>query len=169
MSPPHLHNTTSQHPSIPAPKPVMAVEVFCGDPFPSFSGITRNMDTNALPSFHHEAFPTPITTPARSLRRFSSKKTRESAHKVEKTYRSDSSPPLRTRASTMSDSEQDKKRNKLGYQRISIACGEYLITPPCSRYVERLTDGVQLIAAVAKFDAFSPRRMRKADARIVFA
>lgn len=29
----------------------------------------------------------------------------------------------------MSDSEQDKKRNKLGYQRISIACGKTLTIP----------------------------------------
>lgn len=29
---------------------------------------------------------------------------------------------------SMSDSESDKKRNKLGYQRISIACGKWLLS-----------------------------------------
>lgn len=40
--------------------------------------------------------------------------------------KSDPSPPL-SAINSMSDSE-DKKRNKLGYQRISIACGMFL---PC--------------------------------------
>lgn len=36
----------------------------------------------------------------------------------------------------MSESELDKKRNKLGYQRISIACGKYLrLQPMLARHV----------------------------------
>lgn len=41
--------------------------------------------------------------------------------------RSSSTPQMREQDHTMSESELDKKRNKLGYQRISIACGEWLI------------------------------------------
>lgn len=102
----------------------MAVEVVCGDPFPSFSVISRNMDTNAPSSFHDEPFPVQITTPATPSPIFVTKKASQAAERITKRYhRSVPSPPRRERASTMSDGEQDKKRNKLGYQRISIACG----------------------------------------------
>lgn len=43
------------------------------------------------------------------------------AYKVSKPSRSLSTPHVR--GVIMSDAESDKKRNKLGYQRISIACG----------------------------------------------
>ncbi|KAH9819757.1 GAL4-like Zn(II)2Cys6 (or C6 zinc) binuclear cluster DNA-binding domain [Teratosphaeria destructans] len=39
--------------------------------------------------------------------------------------RSKSTPHLRDKFNIMSDSDADKKRNKLGYQRISIACGAH--------------------------------------------
>lgn len=44
--------------------------------------------------------------------------------------RSMSTPQLR--GPVMSESDLDKKRNKLGYQRISIACGNYPPPVPCA-------------------------------------
>lgn len=109
----------------------MAVEVFTDDPSPFFSGSTRDVALNAPSSFHtrsNEAFPAQITTPAPTSRKPSATKTRGSRSKVAK-HPSRSIYTLPPRASTMSDSEQDKKRNKLGYQRISIACGKNFTFP----------------------------------------
>lgn len=141
----------------------MAVEVFSDDPFPSLPGPTRDSVLNALSSFHNEAFPAQITNPASTLRRPSTKRSKGPVHRVEKRPpRSVSTPPLRQ--NTMSDSEQDKKRNKLGYQRISIACGKNLDTPTRVRHPfyasnpmschGACTDFVQHIAAVARSDVY---------------
>lgn len=66
----------------------------------------------------------------------------------------------------LSPSALDKRRNKLGYQRISIACGE------CKSMVlhglgDIDTDRSQDIAGGGKYDAFSQRRTSMADARTV--
>lgn len=140
----------------------MAVEVFSDDPFPSFPGPTRDSVVIAPSSFHDEAFPAQITTAASILRRLPTKKAKGPGHRIEKRLpKSVSTPP--PRASAMSDSEQDKKRNKLGYQRISIACGKNFDMPSRARllfYKSSLpshgafADFVQLTAAVARSDAY---------------
>lgn len=106
----------------------MDVEVFGDDRFPSIAESPRDSVLNAPSSFHDEAFPAQAAIPATTLRRLSGKKLKGTKYRIEKRpARSVSTPPLPL--STMSDSEQDKKRNKLGYQRISIACGKNLTRP----------------------------------------
>lgn len=142
----------------------MAVEALNVDPSPPIPGRTRDLDLNA-PSSFHEAFPVQIASPAATLRRFSIKKARASRHRIEKQKhlsRPVSSPTLH--AARMSDSEADKKRNKLGYQRISIACGKHHCLP--SRAADCLsqttscrshgafTDLVQHTAAEGRSDVY---------------
>lgn len=107
----------------------MAVEAASDDPSPSISGPTRVLDLNAPSPFHEALFATQITNAAPTLRRtFPTNKSRGSLHRLDKRLSRAASTPS-FRASAMSDSEQDKKRNKLGYQRISIACGEKFALP----------------------------------------
>lgn len=153
--------------------PVMAVEAFSDDPSPSNSGPIRDSDLNA-PSSFHEAFPAQITNPASTLRRLPTAKTRRSRPKIEKNLSRSISTPS-PRAQTMSDSEQDKKRNKLGYQRISIACGKKSKLPaPCRADSQppnhgALADFVQPTAVVERYGVCSPTKIRKEDVRIAFA
>lgn len=79
----------------------------------------------------------------------------------------------------MSDSEQDKKRNKLGYQRISIACGKTLTIP--SRFCRlplrpsqppgrgRFADSVQPIAVAERSAVCWQTKTRRAVARTASA
>lgn len=152
---------------------VMAVEAYGDDPSPSNSGPIRDSNLNA-PSSFHEAFPAQITDPASTLRRLYTAKTRRSRAKIEKSLPRSSSTPA-PRAQTMSDSDQDKKRNKLGYQRISIACGKKSKPAvPCRADSQppnhgAFADFVQLTAVVEKFGVCSPTRTRKEGVRIAFA
>lgn len=94
---------------------------------PAIMGLTRNGVSDASALFPpanvgvayamHEAPPTSL--PAG----LSVKKAKPSKIKTGKPLsKLISTPPLRQ--SVMSDSDLDRKRNKLGYQRISIACGK---------------------------------------------
>lgn len=103
----------------------MAIQDFSGDLSPSMSDVTRDVVPIIPPSFHDEAFLPQISLPASISYRSSLKKRKLSTARVEK---SRSVCTSRQRAATMSDSEADKKRNKLGYQRISIACGMTLLS-----------------------------------------
>jgi hypothetical protein len=106
----------------------------------------------------------------------SGKKRRLSKVKTGKSLaRSISTPQLR--GSVMSDSDADKKRNKLGYQRISIACGTLMIHvcldpiwlrhwhAPCTINV---TDPLQLIVEDERFDAWLRLEIRDQDAKTAF-
>ena len=76
----------------------------------------------------------------------------------------------------MSDSDLDKKRNKLGYQRISIACGKsdapvpspYRFAALEADLVESYTDQQQLTVVVGKLGVWWPREIHSQDARIAF-
>lgn len=57
-----------------------------------------------------------------------------------------------------------QKRNKLGYHRTAVACGQ----TPCSCLPNLLVNNIQAIAAGEKFAAFLPLKIRVADARIVY-
>lgn len=69
----------------------------------------------------------------------SRKKLKSSKTKPGKQLLSASSSTSSLRGYIMSDSDLDKKRNKLGYQRISIACGEFCL-------MDANTDEVSLLS-----------------------
>jgi hypothetical protein len=89
--------------------------------------------------------------------------------------RSVSTPNVRSMASVESAmSLADKRRNKLGYHRTSVACGTPSLCSLIFRllYIARPTDQllffVQVIAGDAKFDACSTQTIRKEDAQIAY-
>lgn len=123
----------NQDPNSQRLKP-MAIEVYHHDVPTTITKSTRDvvLDTGLSPNLAR------VTTDPYSMQQgpqkisplaSSGKKRRLSKPKTGKSLaRSISTPQLR--GNVMSDSEADKKRNKLGYQRISIACGTWTFLIP---------------------------------------
>ena len=141
----------------------MAIEVSRRDTSPSITHSTR--DAVSVPSATSNSAPTSnaysVQEAASTTSAFGSsvKKRRHSKSKTGKSLpRSLSTPHLR--APVMSDSDIDKKRNKLGYQRISIACGKFFLPRGLFATVPHLvhehesehTDQPQPIVVVEKYD-----------------
>ena len=81
---------------------------------PSLNATSQDDISRAASSKSEAPLHSPTTT--------GTKKRRSRSKGRKQISRSFSTPQLRDAA--MSDSDSDKKRNKLGYQRISIACGK---------------------------------------------
>ncbi|KAK5175054.1 uncharacterized protein LTR77_000191 [Saxophila tyrrhenica] len=114
------------------PPPIDPSTATTGTSRDGVSGLSAQFDSTEPGAVHiaPEAPPTSVPSGLRTKR-----PTRPSRHKVSKVtkppQRSLSSPHLR--GLTMSDSDADKKRNKLGYQRISIACDPHGRCQNCIR------------------------------------
>lgn len=82
------------------------------------------------PALVNDAYAVQETPPKSTPSNSKARKRKQSKTKVAKSaFRSISTPQMQRPA--MSDSDIDKKRNKLGYQRISIACGKSHVPVPC--------------------------------------
>lgn len=107
----------------------MAIDIYHHDSFPSITHTTRDkpLDTSVTSDSARVigAYSMQVGPQTTSSLGSSVKKRRHSKPKAGRPLpKSISTPHLKGRV--MSDSEADKKRNKLGYQRISIACGEHM-------------------------------------------
>ena len=127
-----------------SPTLVMSFDKFDLSNPPNATNTTTSISRDAVPELSaafdptgaSNVLPAPESPPTSAPSVSGSKRQKLSRSKITKVtkpvQRSLSTPHVR--ALIMSDSEADKKRNKLGYQRISIACGEYRSVPnTCSR------------------------------------
>ena len=105
----------------------MAYQRFRGDTLTSLSdpnqGATSEDWATRDPGLVNDAYAVQETLPTSTSSSLANKKRKQSKGKAVKSSSRSMSTPQAQR-SGMSDSDIDKKRNKLGYQRISIACGQ---------------------------------------------